>query len=184
MRWGKVEITGGFLLMAAWINYCDTQLLLPMAVCAAVFHELGHWMAVRMVGGRIALLRLSAVGAQMCMENALSYGQEILCALTGPLFNFVMVCFSVWAGHDIFAGMNLALGVFNLLPISALDGGRVLNCATTAVFGTEVSGCVCKIVDVIFSAAVSVIGVILFFTGGSVTLLLAAAWLWKCEGER
>lgn len=179
VRWGKVEVTGGFLLLMAWINYCDTQKLLPVALCAAALHEFGHWMAVRTVKGRIVLLRLSAVGAQLQLEGSLSYVQEILCALAGPLLNLAAAFFAASAGHEVFTGINLALGVFNLLPISALDGGRILDCAAAMLFGPEFGSSICKTVDFIFSAAVGIAGALLFLSGGSVTLMLIAVWIWK-----
>jgi len=179
VRWGKVEVTGGFLLLMAWINYCDTQQLLPAAFCAAVLHEVGHWVAIRMVKGRIALLRLSAIGAQLQLEASLSYGQEILCALAGPILNLTAAFWAVSSNREVFGGINLALGVFNLLPISALDGGRILNCAAALVLGPEVSDYICKTVDFVFSAVVGVAGVVLLFSGGSVTLVMIAVWIWK-----
>ena len=42
MRLGRVEVTGGFLLLAAWLNYLDRSLLVPAALTACALHELGH----------------------------------------------------------------------------------------------------------------------------------------------
>ena len=35
MRLGRVEVSGGFLLLLAWLNYTDTQGLIPMAILPA-----------------------------------------------------------------------------------------------------------------------------------------------------
>ena len=32
MRLGRVEVTGGFLLLTAWLNYLDRQGVVPLAV--------------------------------------------------------------------------------------------------------------------------------------------------------
>lgn len=163
----------------AWINYWDTQQLLPMVLCAATLHELGHCAAVYMVRGRIALLRLSAVGAQLALEGTLSYKQEMLCALAGPVFNVGAAVLAACSGWETFAGINLVLGIFNLLPIRALDGGRFIGCAVALVLGQETGGRICKIVDFMFAASVAAVGVMLFFVNGSLTLLLIAVWLWN-----
>ena len=34
LRPGRVEVTGGFLLLAAWLNYLDRQHLVPLAAAA------------------------------------------------------------------------------------------------------------------------------------------------------
>lgn len=172
-----MEVTGGFLLLMAWVNYCDTQRLLPAALCAAAIHELGHCAAIWAVNGRITLLRLSAVGAELQLEGTLSYRQELICALAGPALNLVTAFPAAYVGWEVFAGINLALGVFNLLPIGILDGGRIISCVLAMVFGPE-AGCRLRSgVDLLFVMAMLLGGAVLFLAGGSVTLLLAAAWL-------
>lgn len=47
MRLGRVEVTGGFLLLTAWLNYLDRQGVVPLALLACALHELGHWAASR-----------------------------------------------------------------------------------------------------------------------------------------
>ena len=177
MRWGRVEVTGGFLLLMAWINYWDTQMLFPMALWAASIHEAGHWGAIRAVKGQIKLLRLSAVGAELQMEGALSYTQDMLCALAGPAVSLFAAFLAAKAGWDVFAGLNLALGLFNLLPIRVLDGGRILNAMSAMLFGPDVGNRIGSGMDMLFAVVLVLGGVVLLFFGGSVTLLLVAVWL-------
>ena len=179
-----MEVTGGFFLLAAWLNYCDTQALFPLTLSAAVIHEAGHCGAVRAVNARIGLLRLSAVGAELQLEGTLSYMQELICVVAGPAANFVAAVLAAKAGQDVFAGINLALGLFNLLPISVLDGGRILNCVSTMLFGPEVGGRIGRGVDILLALSMLLGGVVLIFFGGSVTLLLVAAWLLGRNKER
>ena len=65
MRLGRVEVTGGFLLLTAWLNYLDRQGVVPLALLACALHELGHWAALRALGARVRRVRLTAVGAEM-----------------------------------------------------------------------------------------------------------------------
>ena len=38
MRLGRVEVTGGFLRLLAWLNYLDRSFLLPMDLAACAAH--------------------------------------------------------------------------------------------------------------------------------------------------
>ena len=78
MRLGRVEVTGGFLLLTAWLNYLDRQGVVPLALLACALHELGHWAALRALGARVRRVRLTAVGAEMEVDRTLSYGGEPL----------------------------------------------------------------------------------------------------------
>ena len=185
LRWGRVEVTGGFLLIMAWLNYCDRQGLFLLAVCAAAAHEAGHWLLIRVFRGRVALLRLSASGAELVVEGTLSYGKELLCALAGPLVNLLLALGAARIGSPVFAGLNLALGLFNLLPVSALDGGRILSCLICVFWGPERAQRLCTAVDAALSLLLCVYGGLLLGTGGNVTLLIIAVWLVRslCSAE-
>ena len=123
MRLGRVEVTGGFLLLTAWLNYLDRQGVVPLALLACALHELGHWAALRALGARVRRVRLTAVGAEMEVDRTLSYGGELLAALAGPGANLALaLAFSPLTGGGLFAGLNLALACFNLLPVGQMDG--------------------------------------------------------------
>lgn len=184
MRRGKVEITGGFLLLLAWLNYCDTQMLFPVALGAAAIHEAGHWAAIRVVKGRIRLLRLSAVGAELQLEGTMTYAQELICALAGPVVNLTTAFLAAKVGLEVFSGLNLALGAFNLLPISVLDGGRALNCVSVMLLGPDIGSAVRRGGDVLLAFALLLGGTALIFFGGNVTLLLVAVWLLSRNKDR
>ena len=184
MRWGRVEVTGGFLLLMAWLNYCDTQMLFPMSLGAAAIHEAGHCAAIWAVNGRIRLLRLSAVGAELQLEGTLSYRQELVCALAGPAINLIIAFLAAKTGLELFAGLNLALGAFNLLPVSVLDGGRILNCVSMMIFGPDTGSRIRRGVDILFALAILLGGTVLFFFGGSITLILVAVWLLGRDKQR
>ena len=79
-------------------------------------------------------LRLSAFGAVLHARGVqrLSYGRELVVTLAGCGMNLVCgvltAWFSlhyVWVEGFVFAGAHILLCAFNLLPIPALDGGRI-----------------------------------------------------------
>lgn len=56
----------------------------------------------------------------------LNYRQEFLSALAGPVVSLLLgLTLPLW---PMFGGYSLCLGLFNLLPLGSLDGGRMLRC--------------------------------------------------------
>ena len=165
------------MLLLAWLNYCDTQHLLPAALCAAAAHELGHLAAIRGAGGRVSYLRLTAAGAELRLVGTLSYRRELLCALSGPAVNILLAFAAARVDAVVFAGLNLALGCFNLLPLSALDGGKALCCGVSMLFGPQAAQSLLWWMDGVMAALLLLCGGWVLWAGGNVTLLVVAAWL-------
>ena len=75
----------------------------------------------------------------------------------------------------LFAGLNLALGCFNLLPVGRLDGGRALHCLLSMSIGPAAEGGGGPGPGP--HRLLLALGVLLIGWGGSFTLLLVALWL-------
>ena len=186
MRWGRVEVTGGFVLLMAWLNYTDNQGVLALALCSAAVHELGHWAAILLLGGQIRRLRLSAVGAELVLERSLSYGRELFCALAGPAVNVLLAVVSAQSAGErslLFAGINLALALFNLLPLPPLDGGRALVCALSLHTEPDRARRLCEWVGRGTLGVLLLLGGMCVCRGGGITLPLCALWLF-CTGRK
>lgn len=178
MRIGRVEVTVGFLLLAAWLNYLDRQAIVPLALLACGLHELGHYGAIRWMGGSIRQLRLTAVGAEMELSSSLGYWQEAVAALAGPGANLLLaLIFCRWQWGQIFAGLNLVLGCFNLLPAGGLDGGRLLFCLLASMSNTNLAWRVGGCLDRVVTALLLALGILLVGAYGNLTLLLVAVWM-------
>ena len=123
MRVGRVELSPGFLLLMAWLNYLDRQRVVPLALLACTLHELGHCAAIWRFGGGIRRVKLTAVGAEIQLDASLGYIQEGIIALAGPGVNLVLAAWLSKIGlFPVFTGINLVLGCFNLLPLGDFDG--------------------------------------------------------------
>lgn len=180
IRLGRVEITGGCLLLLAWLNYLDRDFLLPMALAACGAHELGHLAAVRLLGGSVKQIHLTAVGAELELEldRALGYWQEGVSALAGPGVNLVLAVACCGSGRwTAFVGLNLVLALFNLLPVGGLDGGRALYCTLALLAGPDWSARICGWLDCGCTAAILALGLLAVRFCGNITLLLVALWL-------
>lgn len=95
------------------------------SVLAAVFHELCHIVMIWCVGGRISHVTVKPNQAQI-HTAPLDPSQELLCSLAGPAGSFLLALFFRWVPQLAVCGV--IQGLFNLLPIYPLDGGRAVRC--------------------------------------------------------
>lgn len=160
-----VRISPTAILLLAVFALMAPPVCLAAVILAAVCHEMGHYMALRLCGGRLAGMSVSAFGAQMRIRERqrLSYGREALCVLAGPLVNgtlsWLMSLAGAWREElYVFAGAQLILGVFNLLPLSALDGGRLLWIALAWLTDPFLADKVCRVVTAALLLALAALG--------------------------
>ncbi len=178
MGLGRLEATGGFFLLLAWLNYLDRSFLVPMAVLSCGAHELGHVFAIHFLGGSIKRIRLTACGAEIILAQPMGYWQEGVSALAGPGVNLLLALVCCGCGRwTAFAGLNLALALFNLFPAGRLDGGRALHCTLALLAGPGPADWLCGCLSGLCAAAALTGGVILAGICGNMTLLLVSLWL-------
>ena len=186
MQFGRVSVTGGFLVMGALVVLFDTRGLAPHIFLAAAVHELGHFAAIRVLGGRVLRLHLGLVGLRIDYEGRrVGYPGEIAIALTGPVANLAMAYGASLLGQRtgseaafFLAGISLGAGVFNLLPIYQLDGGRALYCLMAWTRDADWAGRVICVVSCALIFLLLLAGLLLlYWSAWNFTLLLAALWL-------
>ena len=176
----RVRVTPGSLLTIALLFWLDEGVgLLGWSVLACAAHELGHLLVGAALGGRPQWLSLSAVGLELKLEYpaGLSYGRELAVALAGPAVNLIMGLICARAGNYLLAGVSFGLGLFNLLPILPLDGGRIVWCAMSALFGVQAGERVADGAAGILVGLLAGAGAAVAAAYANFTLLLVAAWL-------
>ena len=105
-------------------------MLLPIrwifgAFLAASVHELAHLAAIRLTGGQVTHISIGLAGAKI-ETMTISRGREALCAAVGPLGSLILA-FGL-KGYPEASVCAAVHGIYNLLPIYPLDGGRILHC--------------------------------------------------------
>ncbi len=121
----EIRISASFCIFAA---LC--VLLLPLrwllgAFVAALVHEVSHCLAIYFQREKIYSLHLTGMGARI-ETSSMSPRNEVLCALAGPLGSFSVLMAAEYFPEVAVCG--LLQGLYNLLPIYPLDGGRAVRC--------------------------------------------------------
>ena len=92
--------------------------------------------------------------------------------------NLILFSLSFLAESRAFAAINLAMALFNLLPIESTDGGNILYNILMYKTGEEKAKAALKIMSAVFLFFIYVLGfIILFKTKYNFTLLIVAVYL-------
>ena len=192
----RLRISPGVPLLLAAFVWLASPLLLGAILSAAVCHELGHWLVIRALGGRVTALRITCVGAEMRLSARCPLGcwQQIAAALAGPAVNLLAARMAAGLGTEgayCFAGLNLALAAFNLLPAVQLDGGRILWCILALLTSEERAERLLRVLSSALAVGLVLGALLLLWQGrGNLTLLITAVWLLvppaakPCRGTR
>lgn len=178
----KIQVSPSVPLLLALFVMLSSPLLLSALLLAALCHELGHYGMLRRLRARISAVRITALGAEMQVAGRLSYGGELLAAAAGPVTNLLLALPLAYGGRlwevlYLFAGAQLVLGVFNLLPILPLDGGSVLWNLLAWLTEPYTADRIAGIISFGMAALLTLAAAAALWKGGSPFLLLAAAAL-------
>ena len=173
-----MRVSSGFLLLCSWLFYRDRDGILLQGLLACALHETGHYLMLLLLGSNIKGIYITVFGAKMEFGNELSYPEEAAAAVAGPLVNLVLaVCCSGFPKLYSFAGVNLALGVFNLLPVGTLDGARIMGCVTAQLQNERFAYRINRCVTIAFTVFFGAMGMVAAIVGGNLTLLIMCLWL-------
>jgi Zn-dependent protease len=169
-----------------------------IALFSILFHELGHSTIANKYGTKFERIVLFAFGGiALSSREITDPKKEITMAFAGPCVSFIIssFSFSLWlivfqshvispaespiAGLLFYGGLiNLAIGLFNLLPIFPSDGGRILRALLSMhlhdhVRGTKAAIRVGMIISLCVVLAGVIIGLTLSFVSGLWLMILA-----------
>ena len=171
---------------SACIWGCLLLLLAPLELvfsfyAAAAIHESCHILALRLFHIPIYSITLSISGA-VIQTAPLPPKQEFLCAAAGPAGSFLCVLFLRFL--PLVAIFGLIQGIYNLLPIYPMDGGRMLRCFCQ-IFCPRHCDMICAVVAVTTVAVITGTCFYLYFhTRNHLFLLFALYFLFQTCTKR
>ena len=131
----RLRISVFALPLVLLMLWCEGVLPFSVLMLSAAFHEAGHIFALRYLGYRIRRMDILPMGALIVCPEGIPYHDEYKIALSGPLASLIFalvasILISLTGGTIWFFCLliNLVLGLFNLMPIKKLDGGKALCC--------------------------------------------------------
>lgn len=137
-----------------------------------VLHESGHLAALYFFKSPPLGIKFDFFGMKIeTSKKLLSPAREIICAAAGPLINLVAAALLHFFKYSDSALLSLGLALFNLLPVSVLDGGRILAVLIKDDKILRVTGFLTAAVLLIIGTAVAV------YTERNFTILVVALYL-------
>ena len=181
------------------IIFCVTQQIeiYGLLMLFAFFHEMGHLIMGMILKFKPSKLEINPCGLSISFNikiedfnqkirksNILSL-KKLIVALAGPTVNFTLAL--IYMLFDMkFCGIereyvvysNILIGIFNLMPIYPLDGGRVVKSFFNIMYGIKKSYKLTFIVSnisiIILTMFVSI--VILYVKNISIVLIMVYLW--------
>jgi Zn-dependent protease len=135
LKWSKLAASSGTMLLSLALYATVWGWPYAAGFIALLFaHEMGHFVAARQRGLSVgAPTFIPFVGAWIALKDRpLDVRTEAYVAMAGPLVGtaaaVAVYLWGRWTGSDLLLAIaysGLFLNLFNLLPVSPLDGGRI-----------------------------------------------------------
>lgn len=164
-----------------------TGLIIP-TLFAVFIHESGHLLAMWAADCQPKAVRLIPTSVQIIRGFSTKKYGEAAIAFCGPAANLVL--FGVlYANYNIFGSeislnfaiLNLVIAVFNLLPVSGLDGGTILTLFIARFTNVYKAESIVRIITVGFAVVAFLLGVYLASIGTvNISVFIVAIYLLVC----
>ena len=151
-----------------------------------LIHELAHLIVGIIIGGKPKKMEISAFGVSL---EFYSYDKvrsiyKIIFFVIGPLVNIIigiaMLCLktnNIIATDNIII-INFAIGIFNLIPILPLDGGKILKEFLKIILKEEKSNEIAIRISKMILILISLIYSVLIIKVKNIFILLLIIYLW------
>ena len=177
----KIRINLQIFIFAA-IFYLTKQIeIYAILMTFALVHELGHLLAGLLLGLKVKNINIMPFGVSINFEDYSNkyIVKKIIIAIAGPLTNLIIVILGIYNGwEENIIYSNMLIGMFNLIPLYPLDGGRILKYIvhlTTNSKEAEITTYKLSNILIIILTILSSIGILLIQNIGIIVIL---GYLW------
>ena len=172
------------VMVLAVLYFCLGLNTIAAASLAIFVHEVGHLIALKLLGCSIKGIRPELCGLRIDYIGETTLLKNIITAAAGPLAGVIYSLVIMAVTHEsqscfwsLTSGISLAYSTFNLLPLPPLDGGHII-CALTEAFGEkQLPNNILSFLSQLFQIAFVVAGLVLHLKGEGSGMLAAGIWL-------
>lgn len=145
-----------------------------------IFHELMHYIFSKIIKADVNYIRLGVFGVSMDVAfiGKTNLIKKIIFYLAGPLLNF-FIAFLFRNVYIKVTYLNLAIGIFNLLPIVPLDGGNIVLAILKRIFDVRFGYMIMLVFSKIFLFILSFIYAVMLIQIKNIYLLLLIVYMWR-----
>lgn len=145
-----------------------------------IFHELMHYIFSRIIKADVNYIRLGIFGMSMDVAfiGKTNFIKKIIFYLAGPCFNF-FVAFLFRNVNIKVAYLNLAIGIFNFLPIVPLDGGNIILVVLKRFLGVHLGYMISLVFSKCFLFILSFVYAVMLIQIKNIYLLLLIVYMWR-----
>lgn len=113
-------------LLTAFAAIDKSRLFLP-TLFSVILHEAAHLFILLAFGCKIRKIKFTIGEIGIEYITPPDKTSSILSLLAGPITNLIVSYFFFCFSFELLFGLNLILGIVNLLPIIGLDGGSIVE---------------------------------------------------------
>ena len=128
-----------------------------LGLISVVIHELGHLIFMIITKKQPESVSFQLGGIIIKSNGFSGYNNDFLIAMGGCLFNLIAFSFSSYFYYKtksetvmLFSAANLGLFLFNLLPVSGIDGMDLIKLKLLKKFSIEKTNKICNIISMFF----------------------------------
>lgn len=166
--------------MLAFSGGITLIVIVTACILAIILHEGFHMLAARFFGVALFSFRPSPFGIRARLRGTpKSFKKQTFIFLAGPMGNLLLaliLCQSKGFLNNLFEA-NLAIGLFNLLPMYPLDGGQIFIIVFYKIAGSNKTFRLVKRLSLLMKIGLVLIGLLQVFIFRNPSLLVAAAML-------
>ena len=157
-----------------------------MAYLAVFIHEAAHAFVAVAFGDKVKKVYLLSFGTRIELEINLDNSNLSKCLIyaAGPLINFSVAIITMFLMNNFDRELmkaviitNLFLGIFNLLPLSPLDGGEILSVFTSSRYGLFYSQKITYIAFILVICLLLIMSIPVFIFWGNLSILILTIFL-------